>query len=91
MLGSRMDRRPLTGLLALALAACSPPPPNLVLLSIDTLRPDHLGCYGYPRPTSPAIDALCREARKFRWNERSDTRPLTMISGISFSGKWNIP
>ncbi len=30
---------------------------NVLLISLDTLRPDRLGCYGYPRPTSPAIDA----------------------------------
>ena len=34
---------------------------NLVLISIDTLRADHLGCYGYPRPTSPALDALAAQ------------------------------
>lgn len=32
--------------------------PNLIFISIDTLRPDHLGCYGYSRETSPTIDAL---------------------------------
>ncbi len=32
--------------------------PNLILISIDTLRADHLGCYGYQRPTSPNIDRL---------------------------------
>ncbi len=31
--------------------------PNLVLISVDTLRADHLGCYGSARPTSPAVDA----------------------------------
>lgn len=36
--------------------------PNLVILSIDTLRADHLGCYGYFRDTSPHIDAFAREA-----------------------------
>lgn len=32
--------------------------PNVVLISVDTLRADHLGCYGYIRPTSPNIDRL---------------------------------
>ncbi len=35
--------------------------PNIVLISIDTLRPDHLGCYGYRRKTSPRIDQLASE------------------------------
>jgi arylsulfatase A-like enzyme len=38
---------------------------NVVLLTIDTLRADHLGVYGYPRPTSPRIDALAREGVVF--------------------------
>ena len=38
---------------------------SLVLVSIDTLRADHLGCYGYSRPTSPTIDALARESILF--------------------------
>jgi len=36
-------------------------PKRLVLLFADTLRPDHLGAYGYERKTSPAIDALAAE------------------------------
>ncbi len=32
-------------------------PPNVVLISIDTLRSDHLSLYGYERPTSPHLDA----------------------------------
>lgn len=32
---------------------------NLVLISIDTLRPDHLSLYGYTRPTSPRLDRRC--------------------------------
>jgi len=52
-------------------AACrrAPPapavPPSLVLITIDTLRADHLGLYGYPRDTSPRLDAFAREARVF--------------------------
>lgn len=37
-------------------------PRLVVLLTIDALRADHLGIYGYPRPTSPNIDAFGREA-----------------------------
>jgi len=32
--------------------------PNVVFILIDCLRPDHLGCYGYKRDTSPTIDRL---------------------------------
>ncbi len=38
---------------------------NVILISIDTLRPDHLGCYGYGRATSPAIDRLASEGIRF--------------------------
>ncbi len=34
--------------------------PNVVLISVDTLRADHLSLYGYPRKTSPHIDAWAR-------------------------------
>jgi arylsulfatase A-like enzyme len=40
--------------------------PNVVLISIDSLRADHLGAYGYAKPTSPTIDALAREGVLFR-------------------------
>ena len=39
--------------------------PNIILLSIDTLRPDHLGSYGYSRDTSPNIDRLAAEGGLF--------------------------
>jgi arylsulfatase A-like enzyme len=38
---------------------------NVILVSIDTLRPDHLGCYGYEREISPAIDQFAREGVRF--------------------------
>jgi arylsulfatase A-like enzyme len=39
-----------------------PAPANIVLIVIDTLRADHLGCYGYFRDTSPNIDAFAEQA-----------------------------
>ncbi len=47
---------------ALALAA---EPPNILFVSVDTLRADHLGCYGCPLNTSPNIDRLAKEALLF--------------------------
>jgi arylsulfatase A-like enzyme len=37
----------------------------IIVVSFDTLRPDHLGCYGYPRATSPNLDAFRRDAVLF--------------------------
>lgn len=34
---------------------------NVILITIDALRPDHLSCYGYKRNTSPNIDKLAKE------------------------------
>ena len=34
---------------------------RFILCDIGSLRPDHLGCYGYERPTSPTIDSLARD------------------------------
>ena len=38
---------------------------RIVYFDIDCLRPDHLGCYGYDRPTSPTIDAIADEGMRF--------------------------
>ena len=39
---------------------------NIVLISIDTCRADHLSCYGYPRNTTPNIDAVAEEGFLFK-------------------------
>jgi arylsulfatase A-like enzyme len=40
-------------------------PPNIVLLGIDSLRSDHMSCYGYDRLTTPHIDQFARESTLF--------------------------
>ncbi len=54
---------------------------NVILISLDTLRPDHLGCYGYPRDTSPNIDSLARESVLFQ--NTFATSPWTLPSHVS--------
>lgn len=39
--------------------------PNVILISIDALRADHVGSSGYPENTTPALDALAREGVRF--------------------------
>lgn len=43
------------------------PQPNVVLITLDTTRADHLGCYGYPRDTSPTIDRLAQRGALFNF------------------------
>ena len=64
---SRPPRRPgPLCALALALLGCGPAgPPDVLLVSVDTLRADFLGSYGFAQPTSPAIDALAAESALF--------------------------
>ncbi|MFQ6104930.1 MAG: sulfatase [Candidatus Glassbacteria bacterium] len=45
---------------------CSPDGPNVVLIIVDTLRADHLGCYGYGSKTTPHIDALSLDSIVFK-------------------------
>jgi arylsulfatase len=42
-----------------------PPPKNVIVINVDTLRADHLGCYGYLRDTSPFIDSLAAAGVRF--------------------------
>lgn len=51
-----------------ALVSCSPERaqrPNVILVSIDTLRADHVGAYGYERDTTPFLDELARQSLLF--------------------------
>ena len=41
---------------------------KFLMLDLDTLRPDHLGCYGYHRNTSPNIDEIASDSLLFSNN-----------------------
>ena len=59
--------------------------PNVILISIDTLRADHLGLYGYDRDTSPNLDALAHEAVVFE-EARAHTNWTLASHGTLFTG-----
>ena len=54
----------------------------MLLISIDTLRPDHLSCYGYPRKTSPNIDQLAAEGALFQNHIASSSWTLPSHAAI---------
>ena len=90
-----MNRFCFAGALALGgvvvcLAACAAPPeeeapaiatPHFLLITLDTLRADRLGSYGYPRPTSPTLDALSRQATRFA--DVTCSMPTTLPSHLT--------
>ncbi len=65
---------------------------NVILISVDCLRRDHLSLYGYPRPTTPQIDAFAQNAVDFdnAIATAASTLPthMSMLTGLtpSFHG-----
>jgi arylsulfatase A-like enzyme/Flp pilus assembly protein TadD len=53
-------------------------PPNVILITIDTVRADHLGCYGYSKIQTPTLDALAHDGILF--NRAISQVPLTWPS-----------
>src|SRR5215813_12696161 len=76
---------------AIASQAATPAgkPPNVVVVTIDTLRPDHLGCYGYTQIHTPNIDSLSADGIRF---DRAYTSvPVTLPSHTTiFTGTYPI-
>jgi arylsulfatase A-like enzyme/Flp pilus assembly protein TadD len=56
-------------------------PPPIILISVDTLRADHLSCYGYSRLRTPHIDSLARGGTLFA--DISSQAPITLPSHVS--------
>ena len=56
---------PVLRLLGTVQNSITQPKSNVILITIDTLRPDHLGCYGYKAIQTPYIDKLASESARF--------------------------
>ena len=77
----------LVGLTLIAAAGCGllgskPPEYNVLLITLDTLRADHLSCYGYDRPTSPVLDELASQSVLFEF--AITQAAVTPVSHASF-------
>lgn len=59
----------------------APSRPNVLLISIDTLRADHIGSYGYAAAQTPTLDALA--ARGLRFSQATTVAPLTLPAHAS--------
>src|SRR5882672_9187144 len=62
--------------LLLPLAACQRSRPNVLIITIDTLRADHLGSYGFTLARTPVLDSLATEG--VRCTDAISTAPITM-------------
>ena len=75
-------------LLSFLAAACSGAPPagDVLLITVDTLRPDHLGLYGYPRNTSPNLVRWFGDAAVFEraYATAANTTPsvASLLAGL---------
>jgi arylsulfatase A-like enzyme/Flp pilus assembly protein TadD len=85
---SMLFRKPKSLLLILAavlLAGCQRSRHNVLIITIDTLRADHLGCYGFHLAHTPVIDGLANES--IRFTNAISSAPITMPSHTSiFTG-----
>ena len=69
------------GITAMASTKETAPRPDIFLITIDTLRADHLHCYGYERVKTPALDALARDG--IRFEQAFTASPITNTSYAS--------
>ena len=60
---------------------------RILFVDIDSLRPDHLSCYGYHRETSPNIDRVAKEGVRFMNCYATDTPCLPSRTAL-FSGQF---
>ena len=80
-------RAPIVALASLLLVACSEPEPEgILLITVDTLRADRLGVYGYADSHTPTIDALAAESLRFERAYSHSSMTVPSIASL-FTGK----
>ncbi len=62
---------------------------RILYIDIDSLRPDHLGCYGYHRNTSPNIDQIAQQGVRFNNHYATDVPCLPSRTSL-FGGRFGI-
>lgn len=71
---------------AMAQTAATKNPPDVYLVTIDTLRADHVGCYGYKNVETPALDALAADGIRFTHaythSPITNTSHITILTGL---------
>lgn len=76
-----------TGTFVLFLKINPPVRPNIILITVDALRADHLSCYGYGRNTSPNIDRLAKEGAVFLNSFATSSNTFRCFPGL-FTGRY---
>ena len=61
--------------------------PNLILVTVDTLRADHLSAWGYHRPTSPNLDAFAARGLRFAWAFSQGAQTKVSMPSV-FTGRY---
>jgi arylsulfatase A-like enzyme len=84
-----LDRRALAALaVCVILAACrSAAPPNVVVVLVDTLRPDYLGCYGQPDGLTPFVDEVASRGTRFAHAYAASTWTEPSVASL-FTSRW---
>ncbi|MFN7966696.1 MAG: sulfatase [Acidobacteriota bacterium] len=59
--------------------------PDILIVLVDTLRPDHLGSYGYGKPTSPYLDRWAQQARRYEYAFTNATHTRMAVASL-FTG-----
>lgn len=62
---------------------------RIIYIEVDSLRPDHMGCYGYPRDTTPNIDRIASEGVRFN-SCYCASSPCVPSRGSLISGRFGI-